>query len=194
MKMIELLKEKAKKNKALKKASLSGVQKEQKPVQPAMPAVEMPQVDSSLPKGVLPADFFDDRVEGAVAMGEKRKDAEKRIQKEDWKKFKEFEKREAEKAKKEEEEIIAALEDRDNAYQLQTEAYRMLLENLKSKDDKLSEDALKEIQSILLETGGDAEYSMSKEEIQQAVRDRKEKEKKKRKQIPKPFDDMDWRG
>lgn len=107
-------------------------------------------------------------------------------------------------AKKEEEEIIAALEDRDNAYQLQTEcvllggvmdrAYRMLLENLKSKDDKLSEDALKEIQSILLETGGDAEYSMSKEEIQQAVRDRKEKEKKKRKQIPKPFDDMDWRG
>ena len=107
-------------------------------------------------------------------------------------------------AKKEEEEIIAALEDRDNAYQLQTEcvslggvmdrAYRMLLENLKSKNDKLSEDALKEIQSILLETGGDAEYSMSKEEIQQAVRDRKEKEKKKRKQIPKPFDDMDWRG
>lgn len=73
-------------------------------------------------------------------------------------------------------------------------AYRMLLENLKSKDDKLNEDALKEIQSILLETGGDAEYSMSKEEIQQAVRDRKEKEKKKRKQIPKPFDDMDWRG
>ena len=46
-----------------------------------MPAVEMPQPDSSLPKGVLPADFFDDRVEGAVAMGEKRKDAEKRIQK-----------------------------------------------------------------------------------------------------------------
>ena len=45
-------------------------------MQPAMPAVEMPQVDSS-----LPADFFDDRVEGAVAMGEKRKDAEKRIQK-----------------------------------------------------------------------------------------------------------------
>ena len=57
------------------------VQKEQKLVQQAMPAVEMPQVDSSLPKGVLPADFFDDRVEGAVAMGEKRKDAEKRIQK-----------------------------------------------------------------------------------------------------------------
>ena len=106
--------------------------------------------------------------------------------------------------KKEEEEIIAALEDRDNAYQLQTEwglfwvvidrAYRMLLENLKSKDDKLNEDALKEIQSILLETGGDAEYSMSKEEIQQAVRDRKEKEKKKRKEIPNPFDDRDWRG
>ena len=31
----------------------------------------------SLPKGVLPADFFDDRVEGALAMGLKKKQAEK---------------------------------------------------------------------------------------------------------------------
>ena len=34
---------------------------------------------TSLPKGVLPADFFDDHVEGAVAMGMKRKEAEKQL-------------------------------------------------------------------------------------------------------------------
>lgn len=33
--------------------------------------------ESNLPKGVLPADFFDDHVEGALAMGVKRKQAEK---------------------------------------------------------------------------------------------------------------------
>lgn len=33
--------------------------------------------ENSLPKGVLPANFFDDNVEGAVAMGVKRKQAEK---------------------------------------------------------------------------------------------------------------------
>lgn len=32
---------------------------------------------TELPKGVLPADFFDDHVEGALAMGAKRKQAEK---------------------------------------------------------------------------------------------------------------------
>ena len=66
----------------------------------------MPEVESTLPKGVLPDNFFDDRVEGAVAMGEKRKDAEKRIQqcvlcivitrRKDWKEFKKFEQLEAE--------------------------------------------------------------------------------------------------
>ena len=40
---------------------------------------EMDVESTNLPKGVLPADFFDDHVEGAVAMGMKRKEAEKQL-------------------------------------------------------------------------------------------------------------------
>ena len=40
---------------------------------------EMDVESTSLPKGVLPANFFDDHVEGAVAMGMKRKEAEKQL-------------------------------------------------------------------------------------------------------------------
>ena len=40
---------------------------------------EMDVESTSLPKGVLPADFFDDHVAGAVAMGMKRKEAEKQL-------------------------------------------------------------------------------------------------------------------
>ena len=69
----------------------------------------------------------------------------------------------------------------------------MLLENMKSKDEKLDDESLKEIQGIILEAGGDAEYSLSKDEMGQILKERKELEKKKRKEVPKPFDDMDWR-
>lgn len=37
----------------------------------------MEEEENNLPKGVLPDNFFDDNVEGAVAMGVKRKQAEK---------------------------------------------------------------------------------------------------------------------
>ena len=77
-----------------------------KPTAAAPQEMAMPAVESTLPKGALPDNFFDDRIEGAVAMGEKRKDAEKRLQqwglhgeftrRKDWKEFKKFEQLEAE--------------------------------------------------------------------------------------------------
>ena len=66
---------------------------------------------TSLPKGVLPADFFDDHVEGAVAMGMKRKEAEKQLKeyfvffnsiiyRNEWKEFEKFAKALADTQKK----------------------------------------------------------------------------------------------
>jgi hypothetical protein len=71
-------------------------------------------------------------------------------------------------------------------------AYRLLLENMQSKDEKLPEDTLREIHSIIEESGGSG-FSISKEEMEKIVRQKKEEEKKKRKAKWKPLDDMDWR-
>lgn len=102
----------------------------------------------------------------------------------------------------EEEEVLKTLQDANNAYELQGEwsfsqpsmcrAYRLLLENMQSKDEKLPEDTLREIHSIIEESGGSG-FSISKEEMEKIVREKKEEEKKKRKAKWKPLDDMDWR-
>lgn len=102
----------------------------------------------------------------------------------------------------EEEEVLKTLQDANNAYELQGEwscfhpdmcrAYRLLLENMQSKDEKLPEDTLREIHSIIEESGGSG-FSISKEEMEKIVRQKKEEEKKKRKAKWKPLDDMDWR-
>lgn len=66
----------------------------------------MEEEENNLPKGVLPDNFFDDNVEGAVAMGVKRKQAEKLAKeqnpallimyRQEWKEFKKFAKEQAE--------------------------------------------------------------------------------------------------
>ena len=67
-----------------------------------------------------------------------------------------------------------------------------MLENMQSKDEKLPEDTLREIHSSIEESGGPG-FSISKEEMEKIVRQKKEEEKKKRKAKWKPLDDMDWR-
>ena len=42
--------------------------------------VEAMEVESAIPKGVLPADFFDDPMEREMAMGKSRKEIEKKAQ------------------------------------------------------------------------------------------------------------------
>ena len=86
--VLQLLKEKSAKNKKAKEIAeysifcklISRTKQVQKvkELQEEISKTEEMEVEApSLPKGVLPEDFFDDRVEGALAKGLKKKQAEK---------------------------------------------------------------------------------------------------------------------
>ena len=79
--MIELLKEKAKKNKNLVKSKRWAVSfgyHSCRQKQPNVSAV-VESVDPSEPTAALPANFFDNQLEGVLATGIKQKDAEKQL-------------------------------------------------------------------------------------------------------------------
>ena len=79
--MIELLKEKAKKNKNLVKSKRWVVSLDShlyRPKQPTVSAV-VESVDPSEPTAALPSNFFDNQLEGVLATGVKQKDAEKQL-------------------------------------------------------------------------------------------------------------------
>lgn len=132
----------------------------------------------------------------------------------EWKEFKKFAKEQAERnddlddwcveAKKDEEEILTALEDGNKSYLVQSEfflaklydcrAYKLLFENIISKDEKLPEDTLKEIREVIEQTGGESEFTMTTEEIKEMRKERKEELKKKKQMKFTPLDEDDWRG
>lgn len=99
---------------------------------------------------------------------------------------------------------MAALEEGNNAYLLQSEyycflwlihrAYKLLFENIKNKDDKLSEDTLREISEVIEQAGGTSEFTMTNEEIKEIRKEKKEGLKKKKKISLIPLDEDDWRG
>ncbi len=70
----------------------------------------------------------------------------------------------------------------------------MLLENMNSTDEKLPEETLREIHSIIEESGGESTYSISKDEMKVIVKEKKDASKKKRKAMMQPIDDLDWRN
>lgn len=72
-------------------------------------------------------------------------------------------------------------------------AYKLLFENIISKDEKLPEDTLKEIREVIEQTGGESEFTMTTEEIKEMRKERKEELKKKKQMKFTPLDD-DWRG
>ncbi|KNB45341.1 hypothetical protein JH06_1386 [Blastocystis sp. subtype 4] len=191
IKMIELLKEKAKRNKNLAKSKKVA---EVVPTPVTTPDNQLEETISSSQTTSLPADFFDNRLEGVLATGIKPKDAEKQLKEKEMKEFNEFLEEQIKKGKQEEEEVLASLEDGDNAFQLQAEAYRMLLENMNSTDEKLPEETLREIHSIIEESGGESTYSISKDEMKVIVKEKKDASKKKRKAMMQPIDDLDWRN
>lgn len=73
-------------------------------------------------------------------------------------------------------------------------AYKLLFENLNNKNDKLPEDALNEIKEVIEQAGGESEFTMTREEIQEIRKERKEELKKKRKVKLTPLEEEDWRG
>ena len=70
----------------------------------------------------------------------------------------------------------------------------MLLENMKSTDEKLPEETLQEIHSIIEESGGESAYSISKDEMKVIMKEKKDASRKKRKAMMQPIDDLDWRN
>ena len=79
--MIEILKEKAKKNKNLVKSKRWVVSFDYHPSRPKQPTANavVESVDPSEPTAALPANFFDNQLEGVLATGVKQKDAEKQL-------------------------------------------------------------------------------------------------------------------
>lgn len=70
----------------------------------------------------------------------------------------------------------------------------MLLETVGMKKEDIPEEMVKQIEDIIDECGGGGNFSLSKEEMTQIRKEKREEKKRKQKVQLTPFGEDDWRN